>query len=82
MAANNVNTQNQFLLGNRDNTNQMKQRGFQDQMQKAGALSGAASQYGGYLDAERQGAIAGIGKGVGGVGDSILSWYGGGMGGL
>ena len=81
----NANTQNQFMQRNQEYGNAMRGQGFQNAMQKAGALSGAAGQYGQYLDAERQGkinAIAGIGKGVGGIGDSILSFYTGGMSGM
>jgi hypothetical protein len=81
----NAQMQNQFQMRNQDTKNALLGRGYQDTMQKNAALSGAYGNYGSALDAERAGrinAIAGIGKGVGSIGDSILSFYGGGMGGL
>jgi len=77
----NTQTANQFKVYNQQYPNQMNQQEFQNSMNKAGALSGAYNQYGWAKDAERQGkinALAGIGQGIGGLGDTAFSAYSGG----
>jgi hypothetical protein len=83
----NQNTQlaNQFKMYNQQYPNQMNQQAFQNAMGKANALSGAYNQFGWAKDAERQGkinALAGIGSGIGGLGDTVIGGGGGGGGGL